>query len=103
MELMIRVKQFEGPLDLLLYLVQKNEMPINDINIREITSQYLETIELMKDFNIDLASDFLLMAATLIAARLKCRRDYMAHGPYLAMGAVIALFWGPELWDIYRG
>ncbi|MCH7809715.1 MAG: hypothetical protein IH863_03960 [Chloroflexi bacterium] len=44
-----------------------------------------------------------LIAATLIVARLKNRRDYMPHGPYLAMGAVIALFWGPELWDIYTG
>ncbi|HEY5625148.1 MAG TPA: A24 family peptidase [Dehalococcoidia bacterium] len=44
-----------------------------------------------------------LMAATLIAARLRSRRDYMPHGPYLAMGAVIALFWGPQLWDIYTG
>ena len=44
-----------------------------------------------------------LIAATLIVARLKSRRDYMPHGPYLAMGAVIALFWGPELWDIYTG
>lgn len=42
-----------------------------------------------------------LMAATLIVAGLKSRRDYMPHGPYLALGAVIALFWGPELWDIY--
>ena len=42
-----------------------------------------------------------LIAATLIVARLRNRRDYMPHGPYLAMGAVIALFWGPELWDIY--
>ena len=44
-----------------------------------------------------------LIAATLIVAQLKNRRDYMPHGPYLAMGAVIALFWGPELWDIYTG
>jgi len=44
-----------------------------------------------------------LVAATLIATRLKSRRDYIAHGPYLALGAVIALFWGPELWDIYTG
>ena len=44
-----------------------------------------------------------LIAATLILSGLKGRRDYMPHGPYLAMGAVIALFWGPELWDIYRG
>lgn len=42
-----------------------------------------------------------LMAATLIVARLRNRRDYMPHGPYLAMGAVIALFWGAEVWDIY--
>ena len=44
-----------------------------------------------------------LIAATLIVTRLKGRRDYMPHGPYLAMGAVIALFWGPELWAIYTG
>jgi len=44
-----------------------------------------------------------LIAATLIVARLKSRGDYMPHGPYLALGAVIALFWGPELWDIYTG
>ena len=42
-----------------------------------------------------------LIAATLIVAWLRNRRDYMPHGPYLAMGAVIALFWGAELWDIY--
>ena len=42
-----------------------------------------------------------LMAATLIVARLRNRRDYMPHGPYLAMGAVIALFWGAEVRDIY--
>lgn len=44
-----------------------------------------------------------LIAATLIVARLKSRGDYMPHGPYLALGAVIALFWGPQLWDIYTG
>lgn len=44
-----------------------------------------------------------LVAATLILGRLKSRTDYMPHGPFLALGAVIALFWGPELWEIYRG
>lgn len=43
-----------------------------------------------------------LMAATLIFARLKSRKDFIPHGPFLAIGAVIALFWGPEIWDIYR-
>ena len=42
-----------------------------------------------------------LIAAPLVVARLKNRHDYMPHGPYLAMGAVIALFWGADLWDIY--
>ena len=40
-------------------------------------------------------------AAALIALRLKSRRDYIAHGPFLALGAVIALFWGQDIWDWY--
>lgn len=44
-----------------------------------------------------------LLAATLILSGLKNRKDFIPHGPFLAIGAVIALFWGPEIWDIYRG
>jgi prepilin signal peptidase PulO-like enzyme (type II secretory pathway) len=44
-----------------------------------------------------------LLAATLLFMRLRRRSDYLPHGPFLALGAVIALFWGPELWEMYRG
>jgi segregation and condensation protein A len=62
---------FEGPLDLLLYLVKKNEVDIYDIPISTITEQYMEYIDLMKVMNIDVAGNFLVMAATL--AQIKSR------------------------------
>ncbi len=57
---------FAGPLDLLLYLVRKEEVDIYDIPISKITDQYLQYIELIKSFDMDLAGDFLVMAATLM-------------------------------------
>ena len=57
---------FAGPMDLLLYLVRKEEVDIYDISISKITDQYLQYIEMMKSFDIDLAGDFLVMAATLM-------------------------------------
>lgn len=73
MELLkIRTEQFEGPLDLLLFLIQKNELDISAISIHQITDQYVQYIELMRELNFDVASDFLVMAATLI--HLKSRR-----------------------------
>src|SRR5438105_4152504 len=62
----IRLEQFEGPLDLLLHLIKKNEINIYDIPIAAITKQYLEYISLMKYLNLDVAGEFLVMAATLI-------------------------------------
>lgn len=62
----IRIENFEGPLDLLLHLIKKNEMDIYDIPMAEITAQYLATIDTMKSLNLDVAGEFLLMAATLI-------------------------------------
>lgn len=56
---------FEGPMDLLVHLIKKNEVDIYDIPIAVITKQYLEYIEWMKSMNVDLAGDFLVMAATL--------------------------------------
>lgn len=73
MELLkIRTEQFEGPLDLLLFLIQKNEMDISAISIHKICDQYVQYIEMMRELNFDVASDFLVMAATLI--HLKSRR-----------------------------
>jgi segregation and condensation protein A len=57
---------FAGPLDLLLYLVRKEEVDIYDIPIARITEQYLHYLEVLKQFDVDLAGDFLVMAATLM-------------------------------------
>lgn len=62
----IRLPVFEGPLDLLLHLIRENKIDIYDIPIALITHQYLEYIEMMKELNLDVAGEFLLMAATLI-------------------------------------
>jgi segregation and condensation protein A len=62
----IRVAEFEGPLDLLLHLVRINEVDILDIPIVDITAQYNEHLELMKDLNLDVAGEYLVMAATLM-------------------------------------
>jgi len=62
----VQLPQFEGPLDLLLYLIRKEEMDIMDIPIHKITSQYLEFIKLMKELDLEVAGEFVAMAATLI-------------------------------------
>lgn len=62
----IKLPVFEGPLDLLLHLIKENKVDIYDIPIALITHQYLEYIEMMKELNLDIAGEFLLMAATLI-------------------------------------
>jgi len=62
----VHLEIFEGPLDLLLYLIRKNDLNIYDIPISQITAEYLEYIELMKELNLDIASEFLVMAATLM-------------------------------------
>ena len=62
----VHLDTFDGPMDLLLHLVKKNEMDICDISIAVITRQYLEFIKLMKDLNLEIAGDFLVMAATLL-------------------------------------
>src|SRR5438876_7144534 len=67
----VKLSNFEGPLDLLLHLIKKNELNIHDIPIALITAQYLETIELMQELNLDLAGEFLVMAATLIHIKSK--------------------------------
>lgn len=62
----VNLEIFAGPLDLLLYLVRKEEVDIYDIPIAKITDQYIRYIELLKSLDIDLAGDFLVMAATLM-------------------------------------
>lgn len=62
----VRLEIFEGPLDLLLYLIKKDEMDIHSISIERITRQYLDYINTFKMLNIDLASEFIVMAANLM-------------------------------------
>ena len=66
MELNVKLQVFEGPLDLLLHLIDKNKVNIYDIPIVEITAQYMEYIAEMKRRDLDVLSEFLVMAATLI-------------------------------------
>ncbi len=67
----IRLDNYEGPLDLLLHLIKKNEVNIYDIPIAIITAQYLDTIQLMQELDLDVAGEYLVMAATLIHIKSK--------------------------------
>jgi segregation and condensation protein A len=62
----VRLSAFEGPLDLLIHLIRKNELNVYDIPIAIVTEQYLDYIRLMEELNLDVAGEFLVMAATLI-------------------------------------
>jgi segregation and condensation protein A len=62
----IELESFQGPLDLLLHLIRKNELDIYDIPIAEITNQYLAYLDIMRDLDLDVASEFLVMASTLM-------------------------------------
>lgn len=65
-EFPVRLQNFEGPLDLLLHLIRKHEVDIYDIPIALVTQQYLDYLDLMTEMDLDLAGEFLVMAATLI-------------------------------------
>lgn len=62
----LKLDTFEGPLDLLLYLIQSHELKISAVSLTQITDQYLAYVRLMQELNFDTASDFLVMAATLL-------------------------------------
>src|ERR1700682_212671 len=62
----VKLEVFEGPLDLLLFLIKRDEIDIYDISIERITRQYLEYLQAFKELNIDVAGEFVVMAANLI-------------------------------------
>ena len=66
MSLSVKLEVFEGPLDLLLHLIEKNKVDIYDIPIVEITNQYLDYIKALKSQDMNVMSEFLVMAATLV-------------------------------------
>ena len=67
----VKLEIFEGPLDLLLYLIKRDDMDIRDIRVSEITREYLSYINLMKELNLEMAGEFLVMAATLLQIKAK--------------------------------
>jgi len=67
----ITLPEFEGPLDLLLYLIRRDKIDIHDIPIAPITRSYMEYLDLMQELNLDVAGDFMVMAATLIHIKSK--------------------------------
>lgn len=67
----IKIENFEGPLDLLCHLIDKNKMDIYDIKISEITDQYIAYIKQMEEMNLDITSEFLIMASTLLYIKSK--------------------------------
>lgn len=67
----LKLDIFEGPLDLLLYLIKKNDIDITNIPIAQITAQYMKYIEMMKMLDLDIVGDFLVMAATLMQIKSK--------------------------------
>lgn len=67
----IKIENFEGPLDLLCHLIEKNKMNIYDINLSEITEQYIEYLRQMESMDLEIASEFLVMASTLLFLKSK--------------------------------
>src|SRR4029077_18912184 len=79
----VALPNFEGPLDLLLHLIREHKVDIFDIPISLITEKYLESLERMREIDLDIAGEFLVMAATLahIKSRMLLPRQEVAQGP----------------------
>lgn len=67
----VKMENFEGPLDLLCHLVEKNKMSIYEIKINEITNQYLDYLQMMQEMNLEITSEFIIMASRLIYMKSK--------------------------------
>jgi len=80
-EYKVNLEVFEGPLDLLLYLIKKDEVEICDIPIGRITTQYMEYLDLMKILNLEIAGDFIVMASTLMLIKSRMLLPDEERGP----------------------
>ena len=67
----IKIDEFEGPLDLLCYLIEKNKLNIFDVKISDITDQYIDYINQMEQMNLEVTSEFIIMASTLLYLKSK--------------------------------
>ena len=80
-EYKVNLEVFEGPLDLLLYLIKKDELDIYDIHIGRITTQYMDYLGLMKILNLEIAGDFIVMASTLMVIKSRMLLPDEERGP----------------------
>ena len=96
----VRLPVFEGPLDLLLHLININEIDICNIPIAQITSEYLEYINLMRELNLEIASEFLLMAATLIYIKSKMLLPNPPEEDIVKMNWTLGRSWWICCWNI---
>ena len=67
----IQFKVFEGPMDLLLFLVKKQEVDIYEVNLTKVAREFIEYVDLMREFDIEIAGEFLVMASTLMYIKSK--------------------------------
>ena len=67
----VHINVFEGPMDLLLHLIKKDNLDVTDVNVSEITKQYLDYLNVMKELNLEIAGEFLVMASTLMQIKAK--------------------------------
>ena len=67
----VHINIFEGPMDLLLHLIKKDNLDVADVNVSEITKQYLDYLNVMKELNLEIAGEFLVMASTLMQIKAK--------------------------------
>lgn len=83
---LVRTEAFEGPLDLLLHLIRKNELDIYNIPMAEISRQYLEYLDVMRELNLDVAGEFLVMASTLIQIKSQMLLPQVSDAPEEELG-----------------
>ena len=67
----VKLENFTGPLDLLLYFIRRDEIDVYDIPLARITAEYMETLDMMQTFNLNVAGEFILLAATLMRIKAK--------------------------------
>ena len=84
-EYKVKFEVFEGPLDLLLYLIKKEEVDIYDVNLTQLATQFIEYIDLMRMLDLEIAGEFLVMASTLMYIKsrelLPLDKQVLAEGP----------------------
>ena len=93
----IKVADFEGPFDLLLHLIKKNKMDIYNVEIYKVTNQYLEYLNTRKVMDLEITSEFIVVAATLI--EIKSSKEYEEMSKFIDIKVAKAAFMGYGLYE----